>query len=393
MDRYHARRALRAARVSSLEEGSLLGGLLLIAAGCAAALITIDPGGIARLLGSAGLAGVITCAASRGLRLYRADAATALPTSVARVRVHHRPNRVLSVITVLLSLGLPLAAAVAAIAVVEWGWLVVIVIALLGSMAAVALWIEKLRRGEPDSRSPVAALELLQRLCIRADMQLPTLVVEGGAVATAWTSRARVHVTRPLLELLDDAELEAVLAHELAHLGRRDAALMEICSAPSHLLLVFAAALRQRAARWVGAVHELPGLEPFVALGVLLHVVLIPPTFVIGWLSRTAVLGMSRSREFAADAAAATLTGRPSALGSALLKLERQHDWTPRADLRQAEPRAVLAIVGRPRSGLGRLFATHPPVAARVKRLEQLEERIHAAATPSRLWQQPSSQP
>jgi heat shock protein HtpX len=85
---------------------------------------------------------------------------------------------------------------------------------------------------------------------------------------------------------------------------------------------------------------------------------------------------MSRAREFSADAAAATLTGRPSALASALLKLEGQREWAPRSDLRQAEAYAVLCIVGTHRPGLGHLLSTHPPTAARVKRLEEIERRI-----------------
>jgi heat shock protein HtpX len=78
---------------------------------------------------------------------------------------------------------------------------------------------------------------------------------------------------------------------------------------------------------------------------------------------------MSRTGEFAADAAAAALTGKPSALASALMKLDGERDWLPAADLRQAQARAVLCIVGADSSRLGPLFRTHPSIAARVKRL------------------------
>jgi heat shock protein HtpX len=87
------------------------------------------------------------------------------------------------------------------------------------------------------------------------------------------------------------------------------------------------------------------------------------------------VLGMSRAREFSADAGAAALTGRPSALASALMKLERQREWAPRADLREVEAYAVICIIGV-RSRLGRAFSTHPPTAVRVRRLRELEQRI-----------------
>jgi heat shock protein HtpX len=109
---------------------------------------------------------------------------------------------------------------------------------------------------------------------------------------------------------------------------------------------------------------------------VVIAALCVPPAFVIGWITRLSVLGMSRAREFSADAAAATLTGRPSALASALLKLESQRDWAPRSDLRQFYAQDVLCIVGTEGRGLGRLFSTHPRTAARVKRLEAMEGRM-----------------
>jgi heat shock protein HtpX len=128
---------------------------------------------------------------------------------------------------------------------------------------------------------------------------------------------------------------------------------------------------------WRATVLELGsfGIPIMVAVGALVS---LPPAFLLGWSSRLSVLGMSRSREFAADAAAAVLTGRPSALASALMKLDAERDWLPAADLRDAQARAVLCIVGADRSRLGPLFRTHPSVAARVKRLQAIEQRIQA---------------
>ena len=136
------------------------------------------------------------------------------------------------------------------------------------------------------------------------------------------------------------------------------------------------ASVARRLVRWLRGPASLvwvPGLSWIVAITGALVVFCAPPAFVIGWVSRLSVLGMSRAREFSAAAAAVTLTGRPSALAFALLKLERQRDWTPRSDLREVEPYAVLCIVGVDGS---RLFGTHPPVTARVKRLEAIELRI-----------------
>jgi len=178
-----------------------------------------------------------------------------------------------------------------------------------------------------------------------------------------------------------------VLAHELAHLARRDAAVMEICSAPSRALLGWVRSITRLARGALGLGRE--GV-PVVELSVWMVVVVVlvaPPAFVIGWISRLSVLGMSRAREFSADAAAATLTGRPTALASALMKLDRQRAWTPSADLRQVQAFDVLCIVGAVKSRFGRLFSTHPPTAARVKRLEEIESRIQSASGPGRLWQ------
>jgi heat shock protein HtpX len=71
---------------------------------------------------------------------------------------------------------------------------------------------------------------------MRADSPVPQLVVEPSAEANAWTTGGRIHLTRPLMMVLDESELEAVLAHELAHLAHRDAAVMDVCSAPSRVL-------------------------------------------------------------------------------------------------------------------------------------------------------------
>jgi heat shock protein HtpX len=375
MHRYHAHRALRGAKLSALEECSLLVGLVLITAALTVAFLWHHTGGSIRAIALIGFGSVAICAGSRGVRLYRAGVTASLPTSVARVEVPARPPAAISVITPTLALALPLAAVVTVLAVVYWSWLVLAGVLLLGSVGLYAASAGEKWGERAYAQSSPATEGLLQRLCMRADMRVPELVVESGAVASAWTSGGRIHVTRAVLELLDDAELEAVLAHELAHLAHRDAAEMEICSAPSRLLLTFTGFVTPRLVRWIRGLAENGGSVLAVALA-FVAVLGIPPSFVIGWISRLSVLGMSRAREFSADAAAATLTGRPSALASALLKLERQREWTPRADLRQVEAFAVLCIVGRARPRIGRLFSTHPPIAERVERLTETELRI-----------------
>jgi heat shock protein HtpX len=297
------------------------------------------------------------------VRIRRAGEPAALPVSVGRTRI--APARGFAAATVAVAVVLPLAAAATQLVLYDWAWLPVAAVLVLGGAYAI---VSGPRRTAIDEyrwpRDHELANELLQRLCMRAGMRAPDLVVEPAAVANAWTSRGRIHVSLPLIELLDRNELEAVIAHEVAHLARRDVAVMEICSAPSRVLLGFSS-----------AILRVPKELVFTFLGNLwlLGAMCIPFTFVLGWLSRLLVLGSSRSREYAADAAAAALTGRPSALASALLKLEAERDWAPRGDLREV---SVLCIVGTGRRLLGGLLESHPPTAARVRRLETIEARL-----------------
>ena len=198
MHRYHVLQALRAAKLSALEEGALLAGPLLILAGLVTAIAVGDPGGLARVLGLVGLAGLLTCAASRAVRRYRAGTTALLPTSVARVFVRTRPPRVVTALTGVLALGLPLAAGVAVVSLVGWGWLVVAGVLLLGCGGMLVTWLTETRRGEaPSTRSSAAASELLGRLCMRADMPVPASSSRRapsrspGRPVVASTSRAR----------------------------------------------------------------------------------------------------------------------------------------------------------------------------------------------------------
>ena len=363
-----------APRTSRFEDHSLVAGLLLLVAGLVVAAANASLGGSARLVGAVGLGVLALYSISRGVRLYRAGAATSLPRSVGRVTIRVRPGRVSSVVTASFALVLPAAAGVALVAALEWGWLPLGAALMIGCLAT--LLKAEPAEEEPYRRDPPREVPaLLERLCMRADVPVPDLIVEGDVEANAWTTRGRIHITTRLLRVLERSELEAVLAHEVAHLANRDAAVMDVFSAPSRVLLGYAAGAVAGLKFWLKNLFDIP--FPGVAIwAAILAVLSGPPAFVLGWVSRLSLLRMSRTREFTADVAAAALTGRPSALASALMKLDRQGSWLPRADLREAEARAVLCILGRDRSRLGRLFATHPPVAARVKRLEAIEERV-----------------
>jgi heat shock protein HtpX len=379
MARNNLRQLMREARVSRFEEHSFLTGLLLIAAAMVLAVVNDDLGGSARALGVLALAVMGLCATSRGVRLFRANMTAALPESVGRADIRIRPRWISTVTTAMLALALPAAAAVTMVALVEWGWLAITGALLLGCLGLLVRALE--RSPELSYAFPLGPESvLLERLCMRADIPVPELVVEADAEANAWTTRGRIHLTRRLLRRLDESEVEAVLAHELAHLAHRDAAVMDVCSAPSRVLLALAGVFASVLKIWKAALE----LRPF---GIVLVVAAIglPPAFLLGWFSRLSVLGLSRTREFAADAAAAALTGKPSALASALMKLDGERDWLPTADLRQAQARAVLCIVGADRSRLGPLFRTHPSIAARVRRLQAIEHHVQEKGRAIRL--------
>jgi heat shock protein HtpX len=380
MERYHVRQSVRKARLSSFEEQSFVTGILLLVTGTVVAMVHDDPGGSAGLLGKIGLGLLGVCALSRGVRLYRANVAASMPQSVGRVGVRIRPRRVSTAITVAFALFLPAAASVALLAVADWGWLAIAGVLLVGLLAMSVYAVRT--SGEPDyTEAPAAPSVLLERLCMRADIPVPHLVVEPGYAANAWTTGGRIHLTWPLLRLLDEFELEAVLAHELAHLAHRDAAVMDVCSAPSRVLLGYARIVGSGIRGWMRHITEFPfpGAAAFTAFFAVLG---LPAAFLFGWVSRLSVLRMSRTREFAADAAAATLTGRPSALASALLKLDDDIALMPRGDLREVQ---VLCILGMDSSRLGPVFCTHPPTAARVKRLQALEDCMQARGRAVRL--------
>ncbi|CAA9507754.1 MAG: hypothetical protein AVDCRST_MAG30-2306 [uncultured Solirubrobacteraceae bacterium] len=368
--------APRALNLSLAERDLLVAGPTLIVVATIGCLGPWTVAGTGRLLALAGLGLLAACASLRAIRLLRWKTAAPVPSSVGRTRIRIRPTRGFAAIAMTLALGLPLVSIVALLALVEWTWLPIAGVLLVGC-AGVRMTRERTPADIRWSSLPDhGAAGHLQRLCFLADLPVPELVVERSVVASAWTSGGRIHVTDELLGSLSSSEIEGVLAHEVAHLARRDAAVMEVCSAPSLVLVRFAALLSR--CSWgglrsgVGLV--LPGFGWMWAFAVLC----VPPAFLVGWIARFSVLALSRTREFAADATAAALTGNPSALSSALMKLDAQHAGVAHLDLRQAAPDAALCIVAPRPARLGRLFSTHPSTAARVERLQRIEDQLQS---------------
>ena len=208
----------------------------------------------------------------------------------------------------------------------------------------------------------------IERLCQQADLPKPKVAVADTRIPNAFaTGRSQknsaVCVTTGLLRTLDREELEGVLAHELAHVKNRDVMVMTIAS--------FLSTIAFMVVRWGflfgGGRSRNGGGQIIVAIGV---------SFVVWVLSFLLIRALSRYREYSADRGAATITGKPGALASALLTIDGRMDSVPKEDLREtAEMNAFFVIPIR--SGfIGRVFSTHPPTEKRVERLRQLEREL-----------------
>jgi heat shock protein HtpX len=216
------------------------------------------------------------------------------------------------------------------------------------------------RRLAPSEASDLHAI--VERLCVLADIAKPALVLDRQLQPNSWvegTKRGgfRLHLTQGLIDLLEPRELEAVIAHELAHVANRDAAVMTLVGGPGEALL--SGGVRVAGQGW----------WPLVLGGVI--------ATLIGWIGTVGTRALSRYREFAADAGAVRLTGNPAALASALMKVSDGLIGTPKRDLREAAVADAFHLLPTTSQRPFMLPDTHPPRAARIERLQALERSLH----------------
>ncbi|WP_017541404.1 MULTISPECIES: zinc metalloprotease HtpX [Nocardiopsis] len=220
---------------------------------------------------------------------------------------------------------------------------------------------------------------VVDRLCAMADMPKPRVAVADTDVPNAFATghnekKAVVCATTGILRRLETEELEAVLAHELSHVAHRDVMVMTIAG----FLGIVAGFLTQIGLRFAafggGGGRNNNGPSPaMIALAVVVV------SAIVWALSFLLTRALSRYRELAADRAAAYLTGRPSALGSALTKITGDMARIPSRDLRQAEPfNAFFFTPAFSKSGftMGQLLATHPPVERRLEQLSSISRQL-----------------
>jgi heat shock protein HtpX len=224
--------------------------------------------------------------------------------------------------------------------------------------------------------SPQEAPELhsmIERLCIQADLPKPKVAVMPSAMPNAFAlgrsqKAATVCCTTGIMELLSPTELEGVMAHELTHIINRDVMIMTLAS----FFASIASMILQFGFFFGGGSDddEGPGFAAIilVALGV----------YIVSFFLMQA---LSRYREFAADRGAAVITGRPSALASALMKISGTMQRIPQTDLRaHSEMNAFYIFPASTKKSFFTLFATHPPMEKRIERLSRLEGQLQGRA-------------
>lgn len=209
---------------------------------------------------------------------------------------------------------------------------------------------------------------IIDRLCVQADLPNPRIAIAETAVPNAFAMgrsprHAVVCVTTGILELLDPAELEGVLAHELAHVKHRDVLIMTVAS----FFASIAAMVVQFGLLFGGGGRDREGGQPAFVVVLVVSAIVYAVSFVL-------MLALSRYREFVADRGAALVTGRPSALASALMKLSAGMEQIPARDLRAAGQLNAFFIVPTRAKGVWRaLLSTHPPLEQRIAALQRLE--------------------
>lgn len=215
---------------------------------------------------------------------------------------------------------------------------------------------------------PVAAHQapglhrILERLAQRAEIPKPELYIIPGAAANAFAtgrdpSHAAVAVTEGIVNLLPTDELEGVIAHELSHIMNRDTLTQAVAATIAGAISFLAQMLSY--SLWFGGMsRDEEGSNPLALLG----------TVVLAPIAATVIqLGISRTREFEADAGAAQLTGNPQALARALKRLEASARRMPMGGNPAFEPLMIVNAI--PQRTMAGLFSTHPSTEERVQRL------------------------
>ena len=223
-------------------------------------------------------------------------------------------------------------------------------------------------RAQPVTREELPrAYQIVERLTQKIGIPMPKIYVipteSPNAFATGRNPQhASVAVTHGILQLLNDEELEGVLAHELGHVSNRDILISSVAAT-----LAGAVTMLASMGRWAMFFSGFGGRDRDDRGGGLAALFML----IVAPIAATLIqLAVSRSREYQADASGAHFTGNPYALASALQKLDAYSRRLPM----QASPSTAHLFIIQPFLGVSagmvaNLFSTHPPIAKRIERL------------------------
>jgi len=233
---------------------------------------------------------------------------------------------------------------------------------------AISKWMAKFSTGARVITSPANSTETwlvstVQRLANQAGIGMPEVAVYDSPDMNAFATGARrdsalVAVSTGLLRGMKQDEVEAVLAHEVSHIANGDMVTLTLVQGVLNTFVIFLS-------RIVGHIVDRVILKNEEGYGVGYLVSVIASQLLLGILASIIVMWVSRQREFRADAGSARLNGRQSMI-NALARLERgQPAQLP-------ESLEAFGIAGGRRSGLMRLFLSHPPIPERIEALQRL---------------------
>jgi heat shock protein HtpX len=223
---------------------------------------------------------------------------------------------------------------------------------------------------------------IVDRLCALADMPKPAVAIADVDIPNAFaTGRNQKHAvvcaTTGILRRLDTEELEGVLSHELSHVAHRDVAVMTLASFLGVLagLITRMMFYGQLFGGGFGGGRNRDNNNQNAAAVMALVMLVSVVVYAISFLLTRA---LSRYRELSADRSGAFLTGRPSALASALQKVTGDMSRIPTRDLRAAEPFNAFFFTPALANGfsISSLFSTHPPLEKRLAQLAQISAQL-----------------
>ena len=239
----------------------------------------------------------------------------------------------------------------------------------------------------PQSSQEAARLHaIVDRLCALADMPKPRVAIADTDMPNAFATgrnadHAVVCATTGLMRRLENDELEGVLAHEMSHVAHKDVQVMTVAS-----FLAIVAALLVRMA-FYGELFG-GGRRDNNQNALPIWLILMAVSVVVYAVSFVLIRLLSRYRELSADRSGALLTGNPSALKSALVKVTTQIGRIPTKDLRTQQPlnafyfTPAMHLSGG--SGLANIFSTHPSLERRLAELDKVQQQLGRTAGPDR---------